>query len=76
MQDAAGDLVLGGPYTAPFWGLVIVAGLVVPLTLNLLEIRRDQPATRFAPLLVLAGGLALRTVMVAAGQLLSYGHLG
>jgi len=76
MGRAAGALILGGPYTAPFWGLVIVAGLLVPLTMNVLEVRRGLPATRFAPFLILVGGLALRTVMVAAGQLFSYGHLG
>lgn len=74
--QAAGAMVLGGAYTAPFWGLVVVAGLIVPLILNLLEQKRELAATRFAPLLVLIGGLALRAVIVTAGQVLSYGDFG
>ncbi len=75
-SKAAGAMILGGPYTAMFWGLVVVAGLVVPLLLNLVELKREIPGTRFAPALILIGGLALRVVFVAAGQLVSYGHLG
>ena len=63
----AAALVLGGPYTAPFWALVVIAGLVVPSALELLE-RRLHAATAVAPALVLAGGFALRWILVAAGQ--------
>jgi len=73
---AAGAMILGGPYTAMFWGLVVVAGLLAPLALNLVELKRKIPGTRFAPALILIGGLVLRVVFVAAGQLVSYGHLG
>ncbi|MCF6278406.1 MAG: polysulfide reductase NrfD, partial [Anaerolineales bacterium] len=73
---AAGAMILGGPYTAMFWGLVVVAGLVAPLILNLVELKRNIPGTRFAPVLILVGGLVLRVVFVAAGQLVSYSHLG
>ncbi len=72
----AGRLLLGGDFTATFWGLVVVGGLLIPLALNLLELRRGIPGTVYAPLLVLAGGLALRAVFVAAGQLSTYTHLG
>jgi formate-dependent nitrite reductase membrane component NrfD len=65
---AAADLVLGGPFTAQFWALVVVAGLVVPSAMELLERRLHLAATAVAPALVLAGGLALRWVLVAAGQ--------
>jgi formate-dependent nitrite reductase membrane component NrfD len=65
---AGADLVLGGPYTAPFWALVVIAGLVVPSAMELLERRRHLPATVVAPALVLVGGLALRWILVAAGQ--------
>lgn len=57
--EAAG-LLLGGPYTALFWVFVVGIGIVLPLIL---------PRSRVAPLLVLAGGLALRFVIVYAGQL-------
>jgi protein NrfD len=65
---AAAALLLGGPYTAPFWALVVAAGLVVPSAMELLERRRHLPPTALAPLLVLVGGLALRWILVAAGQ--------
>jgi formate-dependent nitrite reductase membrane component NrfD len=65
---AAAGLLLGGPFTAPFWALVVIAGLAVPLLLGALEEGLRLPMTRAAPLLVLAGGLALRWIMVAAGQ--------
>lgn len=65
---AAAGMLLGGPFTAPFWALVVVAGLVVPSSLELLERRLHLPATRVAPALVLLGGFALRWILVAAGQ--------
>lgn len=74
--EAAGHLLLGGPFTASFWGLVVVAGLLVPLGLNLLEVTKHLKMTLVAPALVLMGGLALRTILVAAGQVSGFGHLG
>ena len=64
----AAENLLGGPYTPAFWSLVVMAGLVVPLALEALELRRKLPLTRLSPALILIGGLALRGVMVAAGQ--------
>jgi len=66
---AGARLVLGGPFTATFWSLVVIAGLVIPSTLELLERRRHLPATAVAPALVLLGGFGLRWLLVAAGQL-------
>lgn len=68
----AGAMILGGAYTQLFWGVVVVAGLLAPLLLNLVELGRKIPGTRFAPALILIGGLALRVVFVAAGQLVSF----
>jgi formate-dependent nitrite reductase membrane component NrfD len=65
---AAAGLLLGGSFTAPFWTLVVVAGLAVPSLLALLESRLRLRTTLAAPALVLAGGLALRWILVAAGQ--------
>ncbi len=64
----AAALILGGPYTAPFWALVVFAGLVVPSAMEVLERRLALEATAVAPALVLAGGFALRWILVAAGQ--------
>jgi formate-dependent nitrite reductase membrane component NrfD len=61
-------LLLGGPYTGPFWALVVVAGLGMPTLLELLERKAHLRPTVVAPLLVLAGGLALRWILVSAGQ--------
>jgi formate-dependent nitrite reductase membrane component NrfD len=65
---AAAGLLLGGPFTAQFWSLVVIAGLGVPLALETLRRRLRLSPTVVAPLLVLAGGLALRWIVVAAGQ--------
>jgi len=66
--QAAAGLLLGGPYTAPFWTLVVIAGLLVPALLEGLEARFHLRATAAAPALALVGGLALRWILVAAGQ--------
>jgi formate-dependent nitrite reductase membrane component NrfD len=66
--QAAAAKVLGGAYTASFWSLVVMVGLVVPFTVELLEARRGWRPTRVAPALILIGGLALRWILVTAGQ--------
>jgi formate-dependent nitrite reductase membrane component NrfD len=65
--EAAG-LVLGGPYTVAFWGVIVVAGILVPIALQGLELSHRIPHTVLPALLVLAGGYVLRWVMVNAGQ--------
>jgi protein NrfD len=64
---AAATLFFGGPYTAVFWSLVVIAGLAVPVIVELFETRR-RIHVAIAPALVLAGGLALRWIFVLAGQ--------
>jgi protein NrfD len=64
----AARLVLGGPFTAVFWVLVVGLGIVVPLLIQSLAVSRRVAHTPVAPLLVLIGGLALRFVIVYAGQ--------
>ena len=66
--ERAAMMFLGGKYTAPFWSLVIVAGLAVPLFMELLEGKERYKPTRVAPALLLIGGLALRWLLVTAGQ--------
>ena len=67
----AAQLLLGGPYTAVFWVLVVGLGILLPLTLQTLMASHRIPHTVIAPLLVIGGGLALRFVIVSAGQ---YSH--
>jgi formate-dependent nitrite reductase membrane component NrfD len=74
--QAAAATLLGGTFTPWFWALVIVGGLLVPLTMNVLEVRGRAPATVLSPILILIGGLALRAVLVAAGQVTSFSALG
>jgi len=61
-------LLLGGPYTAAFWSMVVALGLLVPLAGELIESRHGILPGRAAALLVLTGGLALRWILVYAGQ--------
>jgi formate-dependent nitrite reductase membrane component NrfD len=67
----AAGLLLGGPYTAVFWVFVVALGIALPLALQLLMATHRIEHTVIAPLLVMLGGLALRFVIVAAGQ---YSH--
>ena len=65
---AAGWLLIAGPYAATFWWLIVTVGLVLPIALQGLELSHRIPHTVVPAILVLAGGLALRWVMVLAGQ--------
>ena len=67
-QRAAAELFLGGRFTATFWSLVVIAGLIVPLILEVREIKWNLKPTLLAPLLLMVGGLSLRWILVAAGQ--------
>ncbi len=67
-SQAAVGLLLGGPFTAQFWTLVVIGGLAAPALLETLEARFHYRVTAVAPLLVLMGGFALRWILVAAGQ--------
>jgi formate-dependent nitrite reductase membrane component NrfD len=61
--------VTGGPYTMVFWVLFVGIGLVIPLLLELLEMRGiGKSIAVVAPVLVLIGGYALRQVMIDVGQ--------
>lgn len=64
----AAALVLGGPFTGVFWVFVVVLGILVPLAIQSLAVTHRVAHTPIAPLLVLFGGLALRFVIVSAGQ--------
>ncbi|MFB3852347.1 MAG: NrfD/PsrC family molybdoenzyme membrane anchor subunit [Vicinamibacterales bacterium] len=68
--DAA-RLLLGGPYTAVFWVGAVGLGIVLPFIVQLLAASHRIAHTLIAPLLVMAGGLVLRFVIVYAGQ---YSH--
>jgi formate-dependent nitrite reductase membrane component NrfD len=67
-QAAAVDLLISGEYAVVFWSGVIAAGILLPLALQALQLAHRIPHTVIPALLVLAGGFALRWVMVGAGQ--------
>lgn len=67
-QQAVASMLLGGRLTAVFWALVVIAGLLVPLTLAMVEARQHRQPAWMASVLTLVGSLALRWVVVAAGQ--------
>ena len=61
--------ITGGPYTMVFWVLFVGIGLIIPLMLELLEMRGfAKSVAMIAPVLVLIGGYALRQVMLDVGQ--------
>lgn len=66
-QDGLASII-GGPYTTAFWVLVVALGLITPLFAEWLEIKHGTVPGRSAALMVLAGGLALRWILVYGGQ--------
>jgi protein NrfD len=62
-------IILTGPYAAGFWVFVVGLGLVVPLLIQSLAVSHRIKHTAVAPILVIAGGLILRFVIVNAGLL-------
>ncbi len=65
----AAMLLINGEYALSFWGLVVGFGIVIPLIIQLLVVNNKIKHTRIAPIMVILGGLALRFVIVEAGQL-------
>lgn len=71
-QIEAAQLFLGGAYTLPFWGGVVVLGLLVPAILEIMELRGKKIPVAFPAFLILLGGMIFRFIMVDAGQLSKY----
>ncbi len=68
-QLLALESIISGPYTLVFWILFVGVGLLIPLLLELLEIRGlARRVAIVAPVLVLLGGYVLRQVMIDIGQ--------
>ena len=68
-QLEAMHMVMGGEYTVPFWLWFVLPGLLVPLILEILEMRGVCNFSLTASLLVLYGGYMLRHLTVELGQL-------
>ena len=69
----AATLFFGGAFTFPFWTMVVVMGLLVPLFIEVMELRGKKVPHYVVPVLVLLGGLFFRLIIVQAGQVSSFG---
>lgn len=69
---AAARLLISGPYAPQFWVFVIFLGTLLPLLLQVLQLRNRVLHTAIPALLVLGGGLILRFIIVFAGQFSHY----
>jgi formate-dependent nitrite reductase membrane component NrfD len=67
-QQNAAALLLTGSYAAVFWVFVIGMGILLPLVLQTLELENRIQHTLAPAMLVVVGGLALRFILVFAGQ--------
>lgn len=72
VQLEAMQLLVGGEFTLMFFGFVFILGLLVPATLEALELKGYKVPVIIPALLVLLGGLIFRFVMVEAGQITRY----
>jgi protein NrfD len=61
-------LLISGAYAPVFWIFVIGVGIVIPLVIQILAVNHKVKHTSIPPLMVIAGGLILRFVIVMAGQ--------
>jgi formate-dependent nitrite reductase membrane component NrfD len=66
-QDAA-QLLLTGSYAAAFWCFVVILGILVPLLLQFLQSKHRIQQNLIPAIMVLGGGLALRFIILYAGQ--------
>jgi protein NrfD len=74
-QLEAASKLMGGSYTLAFWGVFITLGLLLPLLLEFFEIQgMARRLAVLAPVLVLAGGYALRVIAVDLGQETTWTH--
>ncbi len=72
VQLEAAGLFLNGKFTLPFWGLVVFLGLILPALLEIMELRGWKIPAAIPALLILAGGLIFRIIIVEAGEVTRY----
>ncbi|MEW6511691.1 MAG: NrfD/PsrC family molybdoenzyme membrane anchor subunit [Bacteroidota bacterium] len=68
VHEEAAVLLLTGAFAPVFWVFVIALGIIIPLIIQSLAVAGKIRHVPASPVLVMAGGLALRFVIVAAGQ--------
>jgi formate-dependent nitrite reductase membrane component NrfD len=72
VQIEAASLFLGGPYTVPFWVLVVFMGMVLPAMLEFWELRGHHIPAYIPAVLILFGNIMLRFIITYAGQASRY----
>jgi len=72
VQIEAAELFLGGEFTAIFWTGVMLIGLIIPATLETMELFGYHIPISIPAILILVGGLLFRFIMVEAGQVTRY----
>ena len=72
VQLEAVELLVGGEFTLMFFGFVVLLGLLVPATMELIELVGYKVPVIVPAVLVIIGGLVFRFVMIEAGQLTRY----
>jgi len=85
-QAASLQMILGGEFSNIFWYGFVLAGLIIPLILETIDLipeiaRRQKPSSikimgYLSAVLVLVGGFLLRYIFVYAGQSTSFGVNG
>lgn len=70
-QEAA-QMLLSGSFAPVFWVFVVGIGIIIPLIIQLFAVNHKIQHTPVAPIMVIAGGLILRFVIVNAGQVSHY----
>ena len=72
ITQQASEIFLGGEFTAVFWGIFVILGLVFPLILESLELKGYRVPIAIPAFLILVGGLVFRIIMVTAGQITTF----
>lgn len=67
-HNQAAHLIFGGGYTGFFWMFVVLQGILFPLFMEIMELRKNFRFPVLTPLSVLIGGLLLRILFVTIGQ--------
>ncbi len=72
IKHQAALMFLGGEFTAVFWGVFVIMGLILPAILEAMELKGFHVPIAIPAFLILLGGLIFRVIMVHAGQISTY----
>lgn len=71
-QLQAAELFIYGEFALPFWGFVVVLGLIVPGILEILRLRGYKIPLAIPAILILIGGFLFRMFIVQGGEITRY----